>query len=949
MGGAPGAPQRYRRCGSVKSAKSPVLATERATLGGMLLGRVKERAAIEALLERARAGHGGGLLLHGEPGIGKSALLSYAAERAGSRPPGMRVLRTVGVEPESDLGHATLHRLLLPALGSISELPQPQARALRVVFGQTDGPAPDRFLVALATLSLLSEIACERPVLCLVDDAQWADAPSLDALAFVARRLDAEPIALALASRADEGRPLDRAGLIELPLAGLDEEAARALLAERVGERLSAAEQNQLLRATAGNPLAIRELRAPARQGAGLAEPLPLAAGLQRAFLARARQRDPRAQGLLLLVAAEGSGRCDTIRRAAAALGCAADLPGSGELDELITRDGSRLSFRHPLIRSAIYHGASPAERRAAHRALAAALAAEPAGLDRRAWHLGQAADGPDEPVAEELERSAERATQRAGPAAAAAALERAAELSASEPCRARRWVAAATAWWQGGHAGRAAALLERAERVAPPAREVRLEIAALRALIELRTGTPSDALALLLPVIPDLLRADRDQAVRLLMLLGEASFHANAAAAWNQIAGLADRLPPHGAGPEAVLFRLFGAACRARAGADPGLAPGDLDALEQLADPARLGWAGGMAWGLGNHDLARRLHRKAVLRARALGAAGTLAWVLEYLVADELARGRFATAEAYAEEGHRFAVETGQPNTACRHQGSLAVLAALRGRELQARRLAEGVLVEAGKRQLASATAAAYRALGLLDLAAGRPTEAMEHLQAMDRDCGRAHPGIMLATVPELVEAAARADQPDRAAEPLDRFATWAEATRSPELRALVARCHALLASADAAEAGFRLALELHARTDAPMEQARTELLYGEHLRRERRRAEARPHLREALRTFQRLGASTWADRARDELRATGETARRRQPGALATLTPQELRIVAAVSEGASNREIAAQLFLSPRTIAYHLRKVFQKTGISSRGELIRLAMAGRGDDQEP
>jgi DNA-binding CsgD family transcriptional regulator len=912
----------------------------------MLFGRAKERAAIQALLGRARTGHGGGLVLHGEPGIGKSALLGYAAERAG----GMRLLRTVGVEPERDLGHAALHRLLLPVLNSIDRLPDPQARALGVVFGQADGSVPDRFLVALATLSLLSEVAGERPVLCLVDDAHWADAPSLDALAFVARRLDAEPIALLLAARADEGRPLDVAGLVDLPVGGLDRDAARALLAARGGDRLSAVEQDELLRATAGNPLAIRELPAVAWQRAGRGEPLPLADGLRQAFLQRARQRDPAAQRLLLLVAADGSGRRDVIQRAGRLrLGSNIYPRAFDELDDLITDDGFRLAFRHPLIRSAIYHGASPAERRAAHHALAAALDAEPAELDRRAWHLGQAADGPNEPAAEELERSAERATQRAGPAAAAAALERAAELSASDPRRARRLVEAATAWWQGGHPARATTLLRQAERIASPAKRVRLDLVGLRALMELRAGTPSDALALLLPVIPDMLQADRDQAIPLLLLLGEASFHANAADAWNQITGLAERLPLDGDDPNDVMPRLFRAACRVRAGADPGLVPGDLDAVEQLMDPAKLGWAGGMALGVGNHDLARRLHRKAVLQARTLGAAGTLAWALEHLVADELARGRFATAEAHAEEGHRFAVETGQPNTACRHQGWLAVLAALRGRELAARQLAEEVLVEASNRQLASATASAYRALGLLDLAAGRFAQAMEHLQAMDRDRVTTHPGIVLAVVPELVEAAAGANQPGWAAEPLDRFASWAEATSSPALGALVARCRALLAPADAAETGFRLALQLHAQADRPMEQARTQLLYGQHLRHRRRRADARPHLRAAMETFQRLGACVWADRARHELRATGESTRRRQPSTLATLTPQELRVVAAVSEGATNREVAAQLFLSPRTVDYHLRKVFQKAEISSRAELIRLALAERRDDKAP
>jgi hypothetical protein len=332
----------------------------------MLRGRATERAAIERLLDRVRAGQGGGMVVRGEPGIGKTALLEVAGERA----TGMRVLRTAGVEPEADLGYATLHRLLLPVLEGVQRLPEPQARGLGVVFGQATGPPPDRFLVALATLSLLSELAGERPVLCLVDDAHWADRPSLDTLAFVARRLEAEPIALVMAARTDEGVPMDLPGLADLPLAGLDTESARALLVEHGGDRLSVLEQDELLRATGRNPLAIRELPAGARRGDGTAEPLPLADGLQQAFLERARRRAPAAQRLLLLMAADGTGQVDVLRRAAAAIGAGGEPFPPDELDELLTVVGPAVAFRHPLIRSAVYHGAGPADRRAAHQAL---------------------------------------------------------------------------------------------------------------------------------------------------------------------------------------------------------------------------------------------------------------------------------------------------------------------------------------------------------------------------------------------------------------------------------------------------------------------------------------------------------------------------------------------------------------------------------------------------
>ncbi len=892
----------------------------------VLAGRAKERAELDALLRRVRAGQGGGVVLRGEPGIGKTALLEYAAQRA----TGFRVLRTAGVEPESDLGYATLHGLLLPVLDRVDRLPEPQAHGLGVVFGRATGPAPDRFLVALATLSLLSEVAGEGPVLCVVDDAHWADRPTLDTVAFVARRLDAEPVALALAVRADEGRPLDPAGLVDLPLAGLDRAAAEALLVERAGDRLSAPDRGELLRATAGNPLAIRELPASALRdaGPGSPEPLPLAAGLQRAFLDRARRRDPAAQRLLLLVAASGTGRLDTLRRAETLLG-----GPPGELSDLVVADGTALAFRHPLMRSAIYHGAPPEERRAAPRT---ARWRWRCSASRPSW---TAAPGTSAgPPTGRTNRSPP--SWSAPPSRHCAGPGRAAELSARERHRARRSVAAAAAWWQGGDAVRARALMEQAERADPEA--VRVDLAGLRALMELRAGTPAEAVALLRPVIPDALRADRYRAVELLLVLGEATFHANTADAYAEIAEALERLPLPGDEPEAVIARLFRAACRVRTGAEPGLAPGDLDAVERLTDPAMLGWAGGMARGLGDHELARRLWAGAVRRARALGAAGTLAWALEYLVADELAGGRLGAAEAYAEEGYRFAEETGQPNTACRHLGWLALLAALRGREHDARRLAEDALARAYEHRLVGARTWAYRALGLLDLAAGRPADALARFEAVDRGGGTTHPGIVLSTVPDLVEVAVRAERPERAAAPLARYTTWAEATGSPAPLALAARCRALLAAPDAAEAAYQEALRLHETADEPLEHARTRLVFGQHLRRERRRADARPHLRAALETFRRLGAEAWADRAAEELRASGETARRREPSTLADLTPQELRIVSAVAEGAINREVAAALFLSPRTVDYHLRKVFQKTGVSSRAELIKLSLAG-------
>jgi DNA-binding NarL/FixJ family response regulator len=616
------------------------------------------------------------------------------------------------------------------------------------------------------------------------------------------------------------------------------------------------------------------------------------------------------------------------------------------------------VAFRHPLIRSAVYHAATTAERRAANLALATALAGEPAEMERRAWHLANAADGPEERVAAELERSATHTMRHAGPAAAAAALGRAAELSASGSQRARRSVAAATAWLDAGDLTRATVLLDRAEAIEESTGILRRDIAELRALIELRAGTPAEAVELLQAVVPDAVAADgeRGQAIRLLMLLGEAAFLAGVPSAWQVIAKAVDLLPPHGTHPDDTLLRMLGAkgaellathgpdsgAARQRLPGTPAgaiLAADDLVALEQLSDPITLVRAAGMAWGLGEHRLARQLRSRAARLARTQGAAGALTWVLLSLVTDNLATGRFGIAEADAEEGYRLAVETGQPNTACRHQSLLALLAAHRGRERQARELAENALAEATARDLPDVAAWSRHALGLLHLVAGRGAEALGQLRAIRPPAALS--GIFLGTIPDLVEAAARAGDQAQAAEPLAQFHTWATTTNAPELRALAARCRALLATGDEAMGEFKAALKLHTLANQPMDQARTQLLAGEHLRRARRRADARLHLRAAVETFARLGADAWTERARAELRAAGESTPRPAANGLAALTPQELRVALAVSEGGSNRQIAAQLFLSPRTVDYHLRKVFQKTGVASRADLVRLVLA--------
>ncbi|MEV0381449.1 AAA family ATPase [Nonomuraea sp. NPDC050643] len=1001
-----------------------------------MLGRDAEIELLDSLLRQAGEGHGGGVVLHGEPGIGKTALLSHAEQRAA----GFRVLRAVGVAPEAELAYATLHQLLLPALGSVEELPGPQAQALNILFGRAHGTPPDPFLVALSTLSLLSLVAGERPVLCVIDDAHWADQPTLKTLAFVARRLDNEPIAVALAARADEGHDTGLPNLRRVPLMGLKPDAALALLVERdtdgsggrgrsaSGRRLTDAERSRLLTATGGNPLALLELAGTEVPPEGAQEPLAMTDELQRSFLEKVRARHASALPLLQLMAADGSGGVETIDRAATSLRITTDPLHRAELDELLTYDGPRLVFRHPLIRSAIYHSATVNRRAAIHRALASAFDSQ-ADQHRRAWHLGQAAVGHDEQAAEQLERSAEQAALRGGPAAAMTALRRAAELTADGPRRGRRLWSAALAAVQGGFTTVAAELIERADREPHLAEADRIALAAVRAIVAEFAGSTEDALDLIRPWIPRALRIDRRLFTPTIAMYGDLGSRANHPQAWSDLATWLDDLTPlsgtspsqsphirrpgtASGDPEDAVLRLLHRLSLARTGHDPALAghesepphghspalpgpdpepphrhspartgpgvepPGghgpvlagrdsgsaadggaaaggrvqgggagdDRAQVEALSDPVTMTLAGAIARRLGDHELSRRLYRDAGRLARTTGSLGALAWNLEYQAVDEIARGRYGLAEAHAEEGCQFAEDAGQPNTACRNRGLLALCAALRGRP-EAGELASEVLAEASGRKLCDASAYARRALGLVELVAGRPGEAARHFEAIgDRD-GDPPADLAMEVVPDLVEALVRAGEHDRAAAATARYERWTAHTPSPELGALAARCRALVGGDADAGVHYAESLRLHGLSDAPLECARTELLLGEQLRRERRRTEAQRHLRGAAEGFRRVGALAWAERALGELRATGESARARTPeaGALSTLTPQELRITLAVGEGLTNREIAAQLFLSPRTVDYHLRKVFQKADITSRAELMRLVLAER------
>jgi DNA-binding CsgD family transcriptional regulator len=905
----------------------------------MLHGRRQECARIEDLLVGARAGRSGALVLRGEAGIGKSALLRYAAEHAD----GMRVLLGSGVESESEYPFAVIHQLLRPVREYLEAVPPRQRAALGAAL-QLEAPVGDeRFLVSIGVLSVLAEVAEQGPLLCLIDDAQWLDGPSADALTFTARRLEAEGIVLLFAARDHERRTFHAPSLPELHLTGLDAQAAQALLSE--GVSVAPQVRDLLVARTAGNPLALRELPASLTDDqlagrAALPDQLPVSADVERVFLERVRRQPPATQTLLLLAAAEETGDLAAVLAAAERLGVPADALDVAERAGLVRVEATGITFRHPLVRSAVYRGATFLQRRAAGQALAAVLDAEQ-DADRRAWQLAATAIGPDEALADELDRTAERARRRSGHAAAATAYERAAQLTATSEPQARRLLAAARAAWSAGQPDRARALLDQAGRQAAGA-QLRGQVEHLRGLIELACGVPLTAQTSLLAGADLIADLDPPLAATMLAEAGRIAWLSGDLRRLGEVSRRLTSLPaPDGAAAvtaQVVIglgYFLHGDTARAAELLRSGAA-----LAEKVDDPTALGLAAGGALFIGDDAAAAMLFARATARARADGAVDTLPWLLAPMAALEMWTGRYAPAAANATEGLRLAVETGQVNPAAHHQSVLAWIAAVQGREQDCRDAAGAALARAVAHRLGPQAAIASWALAMLDVGMGRPVEAFERLDALtNAGPGEGHQMVKVFAAADLVEAAVRTGRSAEAEAALARLQAWAAHSGEPWASALVGRCQGLLIDGDGADEHFERALALHARSGRPFDAARTELLFGESLRRRRRRSRARTHLRAACEGFERLGALPWAEQARVELRATGETARRRDPGKISQLTPQELQVVRLVGDGGTNREIAAQLFLSPRTVDYHLHKVFTKLGMSSRAELVRLA----------
>lgn len=910
----------------------------------VLHGRSDEISVIDRLLTDCRTGRSGCLLITGEPGMGKTALMEYAASAAD----GIRVIRGTAIESEAHLPFAGLHLLLRPALGRADALPAPQARALRGAFGLAPAEPGDRMLVGLAVLSLLAEFADRGPVLCLVDDAQWLDRASAEALLFAARRLDAEGTALIITARSGFEAP----GLAHLPLTGLDASAASGLLAEHAAT-LSPAHRNLVLAAARGNPLALLEL--PAALAAGrpgtAGGVLPMTDAVREAFLDRVRRLPEPTGHLLLVAAAEDTGDRDVVLRAAASLGCRpADLVPA-ETAGLLRVDNRTVCFRHPLVRSAVYQAAPVSLRHVVHTALAEALH-RPVDADRRAWHHAAVATGPDEQVAAELESTAQRATERSGYAAAAAAYERAAQLTESGADRARRLVLAAEAIAEEGDIDR---MDEFARRGAAGSGDPDLTVRAVRvrAAAAFHRGLLRTARRLLTEAAEAAGPAGGGDPARAAHMLLDAVH-----AAWylgkDEIADGADRLdalplPPDD--PLTHVVRLLTWTVRsaiARGDRDPG-------ALERhIAAAARTGFGGPhdtilvgatSLQAVGRDTEAHRVAGELLAQCRERGWIGRTPPVLACVARSSTFLGRHTDAWDEATEALNIAQELGHRQWAAEISGVLAYLAAVAGDEGRCHGFADDALAAPEPGAAPPGMSWAQWALALLDLGHARWESARTRLAALHTGpVSHQLPGPR--SIPDLVEAAVRLGRPDDAREPLARLTDWAHDAAQPWIDAHVQRCRALLApEAEAAEL-YRAALRLHP-DDRQFERARTALLYGEWLRRTRRKSEARSQLRDAYEMFRRLGAAPWAERAGAELDATGETVAgpgagaEGVGGALAVLTAQERKIIRLAARGLSNRDIAAQMFLSPRTVGYHLYKAFPKLGVSARTELAALDLA--------
>jgi DNA-binding CsgD family transcriptional regulator len=905
---------------------------------GELRGRRRECEVLDRLLDAVRAGESRALVVRGEPGVGKTALLDYLVEHAS----GCRVVRVAGVQSEMELAFAGLHQLCGPMLDRLQRLPARQRAALRTAFGLSSGSAPDRFLVGLAVLSLLSNVAEEDPLVCLVDDAQWLDHASAQVLGFVARRLAAESVGLVFAARVP-GEEL--AGLPELVVEGLGEGDARALLDAVLTGPLDARVRDRIVAEAHGNPLALLELPrnlTPAELAGGFALPdaLPLSGRIEERFRRRLEGLPADTRVLLQLAAAEPVGDPVLVWRAAGRLGIPAEAATPAAEADLL-EVGTRVRFRHPLVRSAAYRAASLQERQDVHRVLAQVTGPK-IDPDRRAWHRAQATPGPDEDVAVELERSAGRAQTRGGLAAAAAFLERAALLSPDPGRRARRMLAAARAKRAAGALDAALGLLVAVE-AGPLDALSAAEVEQLRGLIALVQRGPSDAARLLLSAARRLERLDaglaRDthlEALWAAMWAGDLGSPGGGVAA----AEAARAAPPGPEPPRAVDVLLDGFVLRLTEGF-AAAAPTLTRALERslaldVSNHEADRWlAGGRASALVALELwdAESWHALAAVQAqsaRDTGALVHLQYALNNLAMAHLFAGELTTAARLIDEDCLIAEVTGNPPV-----GYAAIaLAAWQGQEAQASELIEATSRAATARGLGRMVSYADYASSVLDNGLGRHDAARNLAwRAFERDELGHGPYV----VPELAEAASRTGDVELVRAALQWLSERTRAAPTEWALGIEARVRALLSQGDAADRLYRESIAHLSRTRLRVELARAHLLYGEWLRRQRRRLDAREQLRTAHAMLEAMAIEAFAERARRELQATGETARKRTIQTSGELTAQEAVIARLARDGLSNPEIGSRLYISVRTVKYHLGKVFAKLDITSRGQLDR------------
>jgi DNA-binding CsgD family transcriptional regulator len=901
-----------------------------------LLGRERELELLVRLVDSVGR-QGQALLIGGDAGIGKTSLLAEASREATSK--GFQVLSAWGMETEANLPFAALHQLLRPVLKEADRLPAPQRSALLAAFGMVDAAAPDLFFTALAALNLLADVAADKPLLLVCDDAQWFDRPSGDALSFIARRLGSDPIALLAAIRHGHDSPLLHAGLPEMELSTLGNETAKRLLQARAPD-LPSLRRDQVLKLADGNPLALMELPAalvddPTPLGSPFPARLAFTAPLERAFAGRAASLPAKTATLLLIAAADDDREYAEVLRAGSlvnASDCNLDDLAPAISANLVEIDGNELHFRHPLVRSAIYNHATASEHQAAHRALAQVLEGQP---DRQAWHRSEAAAGPDEDVALALDQAASRAERRGGVSVAVAALQRAAALG-DPPRRADRLLRAAELAFQIGRQDLVERLLADVEPLELSWRERGLA-AWIRDSFD--DGVPGDPIQVRsLTEVADEARVAGDTDLALKLLLGAAlrTWWADPGPEWRgQVITIAERVKVPESDPRMLAILAVAAPDRR--------SPLVLERLSRVGHPdlsrPEAGWLLGMAaHAIGDSVVSDGLLTCAADGLRLQGKLALLAQVLSMKAWGAVELGNWRLAQTAAEEGERLARETGQPIWIAGATIALAIAAGVRGERQRAESLADEAERSILPRHLGNLLAVLELTRGLTALTAGDHGEAYEHLRRMlDPNDPAYHLRERYRALVYFAQAAALSGRAEEARGILDDFESLAAQTQSPYLRLSVLYARPFLADQGAAAALFEAALGADA-SHWPFFRALVQLAYGTLLRRQRRSLEARVPLRAAIEVFDGLGALPWGERARQELRASGEATGHRALNVRDELTAQEFQIAEMAADGLSNREIGERLFLSPRTVGTHLYRVFPKLGITSRTQLHRV-----------